>query len=75
MSRLTNFAVYEKDMTDVTTAGRKGAIEVIDLDDHSAVAQIIDENVSNPILQATRSSPPLETRTARAFRIDLWYGS
>lgn len=59
LSRLTNFAVYAKDMTDVTSAGRKGAIEVIDLDDHSAVAQIIDEEVSNPILPGDKIFTPL----------------
>ena len=59
LSRLTNFAVYAKDMTDVTTAGRKGAIEVIDLDDHSAVAQIIDDNVSDPILPGDKIFTPL----------------
>ena len=48
-----------KDMTDVTTAGRKGAIEVIDLDDHSAVAQIIDDNVSDPILPGDKIFTPL----------------
>ena len=59
LSRLTNFAVYSKDMTDVTTAGRKGAIEVIDLDDHSAVAQIIDEDISDPILPGDKIFTPL----------------
>lgn len=59
LSRLTNFAVFAKDMTDVTTAGRKGAIEVIDLDDHSAVAQIIDDEVSNPILPGDKIFTPL----------------
>ena len=59
LARLTNFAVYAKDMTDVTSAGRKGAIEVIDLDDHSAVAQIIDEEVSDPILPGDKIFTPL----------------
>lgn len=59
LSRLTNFAVFAKDMTDVTTAGRKGAIEVIDLDDHSAVARIIDEDVTNPILPGDKIFTPL----------------
>jgi hypothetical protein len=59
LSRLTNFAVFAKDMTDVTTAGRKGAIEVIALDDHSAVAQIIDDSDSNPILPGDKIFTPL----------------
>lgn len=59
LSRLTNFAVFAKDMTDVTSAGRKGAIEVINLDDHSAVARIIDEDVSNPILPGDKIFTPL----------------
>lgn len=59
LERLTNFAVFARDMTDVTTAGRKGAIEVIDLDDHSAVAQIVDEDVSNPILAGDKIFTPL----------------
>ncbi len=59
LERLMNFAVYARDMTDVTSAGRKGAIEVIDLDDHSAVAQIVDEDVSNPILAGDKIFTPL----------------
>lgn len=59
LDRLTNFSVYARDMTDVTTAGRKGAIEVIDVDDHSSVAQIVDEDVSNPILAGDKIFTPL----------------
>lgn len=59
LRRLTNFAVYAADMTDVTTAGRKGAIEVIDVDDHSAVCQIVDEDVRNPILAGDKIFTPL----------------
>lgn len=60
LSLLTNFAVYAKDMTDVTTVGRKGAIEVIRLDgDHRAEAQIVDEDVSNPILKGDKIFTPL----------------
>ena len=59
LRRLTNFAVFAKDMTDVTTAGRKGAIEVIDVADHSAVAQIVEEDVSNPILAGDKIFTPL----------------
>lgn len=59
LARLTNFAVYAKDMTDVTQAGRKGAIEVIDLDDHTAVCQIIDEDVRDPILPGDKIFTPL----------------
>ncbi|MHB8902141.1 MAG: hypothetical protein ACYC6Y_25565 [Thermoguttaceae bacterium] len=59
LDRLTNFAVFARDMTDVTTAGRKGAIEVIDVSDHSAVAQIVDENVSDPILAGDKIFTPL----------------
>ncbi len=59
LERLTNFAVYARDMTDVTDAGRKGAIEVIDVFEDNAIAQIIDEDVSNPILGGDKIFTPL----------------
>jgi hypothetical protein len=60
LSLLTNFSVYARDMTDVTTAGRKGAIEVIRLDgDHRAEAKIVDEDVSNPMLAGDKIFTPL----------------
>ncbi len=59
LQRLTNFSVYARDMTDVTKAGRKGAIEVIDVFDDSAVAQIVEDEISNPILAGDKIFTPL----------------
>jgi hypothetical protein len=51
LARQTSFAVYPADTSDVTDAGNKASIEVIQVQGaHLAEARIVDDDVADPIM-------------------------
>lgn len=60
LNRLTSFSVYPGGATDLKKATRKGSIEVVRiLEEHLAEARIVDDNMSDPIMQGDRIETPI----------------
>jgi hypothetical protein len=77
LNRLITFSVYSGDTADLGRAQKKASIEVVDiLGDHSAVARIVDDKSSDPIVRGDVIHTPIWTpgehlHVALAGRIEL----
>ena len=60
LMRQVTFSVYPANITDITTNGKKGSIEVTRvLGDHLAEARILDDKIENPIMPGDKIFTPL----------------
>jgi hypothetical protein len=60
LGRMISFAVFDRDATDLSKAGKKASIEVTEvLGDHLALARVVDDNPSNPIMPGDKIYTPV----------------
>jgi hypothetical protein len=66
LSRQTNFSVYSADAVDLTKAGKKASIEVLQVQgEHSAEARIVEDKMSDPIIPGDKIYNPVWSRGQR----------